>query len=219
MVLLGQLEQCMQQGRSYYNSQAQRLSRASLLETYRKTCHKSLSKQRTKKEIRAQAARKHSEAEKRRRLRINVQYAVLRDKLPNILRKDKASLLGESIKQVEELLNNVATIEENSDDLEEENVFPNVNDDLAVEKCNDEQGLVKATLSCEDRPGLMLAISRAVAEVKAKVVKAEMVMMGERFKSVLWIQYPANENVTMLKRVLKVVMQKPSFKMRSLNIS
>lgn len=115
---------------------------------------------------------------------------------------------------MKELKRKVSKLEEDSIGSSKEVKFPSGADKLNLEKCNDEQSLVKATFSCEDRPGLMSAISRALGSVKAKVVKAEMVTVGGRTRSVLWVQGPGNEGLGMLKSTLKVVMHKPTIKMR-----
>lgn len=103
---------------------------------------------------------------------------------------------------------------EDSHGTSKEFKFPSGTDRLNLEKCNEEEGLVKASLSCEDRPGLMSSIARALGSMKVKVVKVEMVTVGGRTKSVLWVQGVENEGLRMLKSTLKVVMHKPSFKMR-----
>jgi UTP:GlnB (protein PII) uridylyltransferase len=115
---------------------------------------------------------------------------------------------------VKELKKKASKLEEDNHGTSKEVKFPSGVDKLNLEKCNDVDGLVKATLSCEDRPGLMSSIARALGSVKAKVVKAEMVIVGGRNRSVLWVQGIENEGLGMLKSTLKVVMHKPSFKMR-----
>ena len=115
---------------------------------------------------------------------------------------------------MKELKKKASKLEDDSHGTSKEFKFPSGADKLNLEKCNDEEGLVKATLSCEDRPGLMSSISRALLSMKAKVVKVEMVTVGGRTRSVLWVQGVENEGLGMLKSTLKVVMHKPSFKMR-----
>ncbi|KAL5078983.1 hypothetical protein RYX36_007404 [Vicia faba] len=175
------------------------------------TYKSSISKQRSKAENKLLAAKKHSEAERRRRMRINGQYDTLRNILPNLIKKDKASILVEAIKQVYELKKKASKLEE-SHGTSKEVKFPSGIDRLNLEKCNDEEGLVKATLSCEDRPGLMSSIARALGSMKAKVEKVEMVTVGGRTRSVLWVQGVENESLGMLKSTLKIVMHNPSFK-------
>lgn len=117
--------------------------------------------------------------------------------------------MAETIKKVKELKKKVSKLEETSKDVR----FPNGLDKLNLEKCNNE-GLVKATLSCEDSPVLMSSISKALTSLKTQVVKAEMVSVGGRTRSVLWVQGIGNDGLGMLKSTLKVAMHKPSFKMR-----
>ncbi|KAK7309754.1 hypothetical protein RJT34_06732 [Clitoria ternatea] len=213
MVLFRQLEQGMQHVRNYYNSEAP-LIRSSFPQPFISNTYKnSFSKPKSKAENKLLAAKKHSEAEKRRRIRINGQYETLRSVLPSLIKKDKASVLVETIKQVKELKKKVAKLEESSG-VPKNVKFPSGADKLNLEKCNDEHGLVKTTLSCEDRPGLMSAIARALGSVRAKVVKAEMLTVGGRTRSVLWVQGPGNEGLGMLKGTLKVAMHKPAFKLR-----
>ncbi|KAK3211182.1 hypothetical protein Dsin_015888 [Dipteronia sinensis] len=66
-----------------------------------------LSKQISKAETKELAAKKHSDTERRRRLRINDQYSTLRTTLPNLVKMDKASVLAERIKSVREMQKSV----------------------------------------------------------------------------------------------------------------
>ncbi|XP_017406625.1 transcription factor bHLH131 [Vigna angularis] len=210
------LLQGMQHLRSYYNSEAQMIRGGFPQPFISRTYQTSFLKQRSKTEIKVVAAKKHSEAEKRRRMRINGQYETLRTILPNLIKKDKASVLAETIKQVKELKKKVSKVEQESCGSSSKDVvkFPSGADRLRLEKCNNEEDLVKATLSCEDSMGLMSAISRAMGSVKTKVVKAEIVSVGGRNRSVLWVQGLGNDHMGMLKSSLKIAMHKPAFKMR-----
>ncbi|KAK7407203.1 hypothetical protein VNO78_08917 [Psophocarpus tetragonolobus] len=210
------LRQGMQHVRNYYNSEALMLRGSFPQPFISRTYKTSYLKPRSKAEIKLLAAKKHSEAEKRRRMRINGQYETLRNILPNIIKKDKASVLAETIKQVKELKKKVSKLEEHNSGNPSKDVvrFPSGADKLNLERCKNEEGLVKATLSCEDSPGLMSSISRALGSVKTKVVKAEIVSVGGRCRSVLWVQGLGNDGMGKLKSTLKVVMHRPAFKMR-----
>ncbi|KAE9596975.1 putative transcription factor bHLH family [Lupinus albus] len=211
------LRQGMQQFRNYYNSEVQMRNSsfpwACITETYNYIS----SKPKSKAENKEVAAKKHSEAEKKRRTRINDQYNTLRHILPNIINQhqnsssvlcignepnrvktDKASILAETIKQLRKLEKSVPKM-----------IYPSWEDELTSEQ--EQQGLVKVTLNCDDRPGLILAVERAVGSVKARVVKAELVTVGGRAKFVLWVQglVSGKEGLRMLRRTLKVVMHKP----------
>ncbi|KAI4328138.1 hypothetical protein L6164_020520 [Bauhinia variegata] len=199
--------------RNYYNSEAQNMIRSTfhrgiISETYKN----SFLKPKSKEEKKIEGKKKHKEAEQRRRDRIKGQYATLSTVLPKLVKTDKASILGEAIRQVMELKKNVSELEAARGGSTEGIVFPSGADKLNLEPCNDEQSLVKATLSCEDRPGLMSAIESALREVNARVVKAEMITVGGRTRSVLWVQGLAcgNEGMEMLKRTLKFVIQRPT---------
>ncbi|KAE9613341.1 putative transcription factor bHLH family [Lupinus albus] len=215
----------MQQFRKYYNSEVQMMNssfpRACISDTYNYI----ISKPRSKAENKETAAKKHSDAEKRRRIRINEQYNALRRILPSIfnqhlnsssignepnrVKTDKASILVETIKQLRKLEKSVPKM-----------LIPSWEDEFTTEQCNnqEQQGLVKVTLSCEDRRGLMLAIERAVGSVNAKLVNADLVTVGGRAKFVLWVQglVAGKEGLRMLRRTLKVVMHKPVFKIQRL---
>lgn len=76
----------MQHVRNYYNSEAQ-MMRSSFSQPFISRTYKtSFLKPKSKAEIKVLAAKKHSEAEKRRRMRINGQYETLRNILPNIIK-------------------------------------------------------------------------------------------------------------------------------------
>ncbi|XP_050133486.1 transcription factor bHLH131-like [Malus sylvestris] len=159
--------------------------------------NKNFFKPNSKAEAKLIDAKKHSESEKRRRMRINSQYTTLRDILPNLIKVnqngDKASLLAEAVRR-------------------DECVLPGGVDKLSIEQCEGEkEGLVKATCSCEDRPGLKSEMTRAPSCVKGRVVRAEMVTVGGRSKNAVWLQRlgGGNEGVVALKRALKMVADRP----------
>ncbi|RDY07293.1 Transcription factor bHLH131, partial [Mucuna pruriens] len=224
-------QQGVQHVRSYYNSEAQMIRGSFPQPFISRTYKTNFLKPRSKAEIKLLVAKKHSEAEKRRRMRINGQYETLRNTLPSLIKitilsssifldkhakldlKDKASILAETIKQVKELKKKVSKLEQDSSGNSSKDVkFPSGADKLNLEKCNNEEDLVKATLCCEDSPALMSSISRALGSVKTKVVRAEIVSVGGRTRSVLWVQGLGNDGMGMLKSTLKVAMHKPAFK-------
>ncbi|KAK0603135.1 hypothetical protein LWI29_001727 [Acer saccharum] len=138
-----------------------------------------LSKQISKAETKELAAKKHSDAERRRRLRINDQYSTLRTTLPNLVK-------GRDVY-----------------------AFPSDANQLNLCYSNDNTGLLKAVLSCEDKSALMSDLTRAVKSVKGWVVKAEMVTVGGRTKCVLWVQgLKGNEGMVVLKRALNLVINR-----------
>ncbi|KAJ0703643.1 putative transcription factor bHLH family [Helianthus annuus] len=62
----------------------------------------------------AAASNRHSEAERRRRKRINGHLATLRSILPDTVKADKASLLAEVVRRVKELKTITAGLESTS---------------------------------------------------------------------------------------------------------
>ncbi|KAL8472218.1 hypothetical protein ACS0TY_029439 [Phlomoides rotata] len=153
------------------------------------------------------ASTSHKEAERRRRKRINAHIATLKSILPNTIKTDKASLLGEAVRRVKELKKTTAELEEASKKL----MFPTETDELKLSQC-DNSGLIKATISCDDRPEIIVDMIQALKSAEAKVVRAEMSTVGGRTKSVLWVKLmSANESdvgLGRLRRALKAVMDK-----------
>ncbi|XP_064981673.1 transcription factor bHLH30-like isoform X1 [Musa acuminata AAA Group] len=133
------------------------------------------------------AVRSHSEAERRRRQRINGHLATLRSLLPAATRLDKAALLGEVVRQVRELRVRVEEVAV---------MVPGEGDEVGVEEEEEEGGgggggrgrVVRAWVCCADRPGLMGELSRAVRSVPARAVRAEMVTVGGRTRSLLELE-------------------------------
>ncbi|CAI0419894.1 unnamed protein product, partial [Linum tenue] len=109
--------------------------------------------------------------------------------------KNKASVLEETIRQLKQLKSTAFELNAicggGSDCL-----YPGGDDDDSVVCIEDKEGkgeqqqqqVVKVMLSCEDRRKLMEDVGKAVRTVKAKVLRAEMVIMGGRMKCVLWVE-------------------------------
>ncbi|KAL5205718.1 hypothetical protein ABZP36_033927 [Zizania latifolia] len=142
------------------------------------------------------ASRSHSEAERRRRQRINGHLARLRSLLPSTTKTDKASLLAEVIEHVKELKRHTSAIAATGDDDEEEDdggggvrLLPTEADELAVDATADGEGrlVVRALLCCEDRPDLIPDIARALAALRLRARRAEITTVGGRVRSVLLI--------------------------------
>ncbi|KAF8657676.1 hypothetical protein HU200_059831 [Digitaria exilis] len=151
------------------------------------------------------ASRSHSEAERRRRQRINGHLARLRSLLPNTTKTDKASLLAEVLDHVKELKRQTSTMmvaakasaaAAAGDDDDEEGspagpaqLLPSEADELAVDAAADRSGrlVVRASLCCEDRPDLIPDIVRALAALRMRARRAEIATLGGRVRSVLLI--------------------------------
>ncbi|CAO2211021.1 unnamed protein product [Urochloa humidicola] len=143
------------------------------------------------------ASRSHSEAERRRRQRINSHLARLRSLLPNTTKTDKASLLAEVIEHVKELKRQTSAVlghggaagEGEDAAARRHALLPTESDELAVEAGEDGEGrlLVRASLCCEDRAGLIPDIARALASLRLRARRAEIATLGGRVRNVLLI--------------------------------
>ncbi|XWS29586.1 hypothetical protein CRYUN_Cryun24cG0041700 [Craigia yunnanensis] len=108
-------------------------------------------KTKSKAEANIGNALKHRIAESHRRGRISQQYDLLRTVLPNLIKMDKASVLGETIRQVRELKKRVKEMKAICRGSLER-VLPGELDNLSLVYCEKNGSLVKATFSCDDRP-------------------------------------------------------------------
>ncbi|KAL6575873.1 hypothetical protein OROHE_000344 [Orobanche hederae] len=169
------------------------------------------------------ASNSHKEAERRRRKRINGHIATLKSILPNNIKTDKASLLGEAVRRVKELKkttaelsaslsNELGTNKDTDTTTTMKLMFPSETDELKLSSCEN-SGLIKATLSCEDRPEIIVDMIQALKSAEAKVVRAEMSTVGGRTKNVLWVKmvgigHESDVGLGTLRRALRMVMDK-----------
>ncbi|KAJ1402154.1 Myc-type, basic helix-loop-helix [Sesbania bispinosa] len=127
------------------------------------------------------ALKSHSEAEKRRRNRINGHLAKLRGLVPCTAKMDKATLLAEVISQVKELKKNAA---ESSKGF----LIPMDADEVKVEPCDDggADGSVpyRATVCCDYRPDLLSELRQTLDALQLQLVRTELSTLGDRVKNV-----------------------------------
>ncbi|CAL0313510.1 unnamed protein product [Lupinus luteus] len=129
------------------------------------------------------ALKNHSEAERRRRERINGHFDTLRGLVPSNEKLDKATLLAEVISQVKELQNNAM---ESSKGL----IIPKDSDEVKVEPYNDDEGegngsiCYKASICCDYTPEILSDIKQTLDALKLKLVRAEISTLGKRMKNV-----------------------------------
>ncbi|XP_042477507.1 putative transcription factor bHLH107 [Macadamia integrifolia] len=146
--------------------------------------------QKTIPEAKALAALKsHSEAERRRRERINAHLATLRKLVPCSEKTDKATLLAEVISNVKELKRNAIEASKGF-------VIPMDVDEVRVEaKYHEDDGsssssghhpfCIQATLCCDYRPELLTDLRQTLEALHLKTMSAEISTLGCRVKNVL----------------------------------
>ncbi|KAF8714289.1 hypothetical protein HU200_027748 [Digitaria exilis] len=135
----------------------------------------------------AMALKSHSEAERRRRERINAHLATLRTMVPSNDKMDKAALLAEVITHVKKLKTSAARIRSQCD-------VPADDDDVTVELVapgaatpspSPSHGggvLVKATLSCDDGADVYADVKSALRPLGLRVVGSEVTTLGGRVR-------------------------------------
>ncbi|CAK9186604.1 unnamed protein product [Ilex paraguariensis] len=172
------------------------------------------------------AFKKHAIAEQRRRERINHHFNRLRQLFPNLSKTDKASVLIETVRRVRELKKKVADHLVPCQDSQGCSVgnmgswpffFPSENDEATVsynEEGEDKE--VKATICCEDRPGLNWDLTEAVRSVRGRAVRSEIATIGGRTKAVVVVQWREGgggggggreQDIGSLRRALKAVVE------------
>lgn len=137
------------------------------------------------------ALKNHSEAERRRRERINSHLSTLRSLIPSTNKMDKASLLGEVISHVKELKKHATEASKGyviPTDLDEVNVEPEGDGTDGGTFC------IKASLCCEDRPELLSELKRTLHALRLQTVRAEISTLGGRVKNVLIMKHEGNAN-------------------------
>ncbi|TVU22875.1 hypothetical protein EJB05_32596 [Eragrostis curvula] len=137
---------------------------------------------------RAESLKNHSEAERRRRERINAHLATLRGMVPCTDKMDKAALLAEVITHVKKLKTNAARISQHFP-------VPADADEVTVELVHDASSsspssshtgggghLVKATLSCDDGADIFADVKDALRPLRLRVVGSEVTTLGGRVR-------------------------------------
>ncbi|XP_031097304.1 transcription factor bHLH30-like [Ipomoea triloba] len=164
------------------------------------------------------ASKSHSEAERRRRERINNHLAKLRSLLPSTTKTDKASLLAEVIQHVKELRRQTSIISETTQ-------IPTEVDELTVDNAAADDGkvMIRASLCCEDRSDLLPDLIKALKALRLRTLKAEITTVGGRVRNVLFItgedgdgDPPSSQqslqhcSISSIQEALKAVMEKGS---------
>ncbi|KAK7279623.1 hypothetical protein RJT34_24678 [Clitoria ternatea] len=129
------------------------------------------------------ALKSHSEAERRRRARITAHLDTLRSLIPATTKMDKASLLGEVIRHLKELKKNAGQACEGL-------MIPKDNDEISVEEQGGLNGfpyLIRASLCCEYKPGLLSDIRQALDALHLMIMSADIATLEGRMKNVFVI--------------------------------
>ncbi|KAF7140649.1 hypothetical protein RHSIM_Rhsim06G0072300 [Rhododendron simsii] len=129
--------------------------------------------------------------------------------------KVKASILTETIRQLKELrkrATDVASKQYGHGDVSGCFTFPDESDEATVSCCKGgESKTVKATVCCEDRPGLNQDLTEAIRSAGGKPVGVEMATVGGRTKAVVvvrWVEGGGEaEEVGLLTRALKALVE------------
>ncbi|KAF4354337.1 transcription factor bHLH30 [Cannabis sativa] len=130
-----------------------------------------------------EALKNHSEAEKRRRARINSHFDTLRNLTPGAKKMDKASLLAEVISHLKDLKRKTA---ETSEDC----AIPKDFDEVKVEPEDEMEGRpysIRVSLSCDYKPGLLSDLRQALDALQLIIMRAEIATLGCRMKNVFVI--------------------------------
>ena len=115
-----------------------------------------------------------------------------------LLQTDTASLLAEVIEHVKELKRQTSAVlgaagegggGEEAAARQHLLLLPTESDELAVDAGEDGEGrlVVRASLCCEDRAGLIPDIARALAALRLRARRAEIATLGGRVRNVLLI--------------------------------
>lgn len=124
----------------------------------------------------------HSEAERRRRERINAHLATLRGMIPDAKQMDKATLLARVVKQVKDLKRTATEVTQAMP------IPPEANE--VTVQCytgqshaavgDDRTTYIRASVSCDDRPNLLADIARAFHGLRLRALRADMTSLGGR---------------------------------------
>ncbi|KAL3509219.1 hypothetical protein ACH5RR_028620 [Cinchona calisaya] len=127
------------------------------------------------------ALRNHSEAERRRRERINGHLTTLRSLIPGTNKMDKAALLAEVVNHVKELRKKAAEATKGM-------LVPTDMDEVRVEQQTDgtseDSYTIRAFLCCDYKQELLSDLRQALETLPLKTVRAEIATLGSRMVNV-----------------------------------
>ncbi|PWA74043.1 ACT domain, Myc-type, basic helix-loop-helix (bHLH) domain protein [Artemisia annua] len=162
------------------------------------------------------ALKSHSEAERRRRERINAHLDTLRGLVPCNNKMDKATLLAEVIRQIKQLKVNATQA---STGL----LMPEDVDEVKIEKLDqlsvNGSIIFHASFGCKHRPELLTDVRKALVDLKVHMERAQLSYLGDHVKIIF--DFMANEDlVTSVREALTAVIEKgsisPEYSLRTL---
>ncbi|XVE52468.1 hypothetical protein DITRI_Ditri02bG0124200 [Diplodiscus trichospermus] len=133
-------------------------------------------------------SKSHSQAEKRRRDRINTQLAALRKLIPMSDKMDKAALLGNVIEHVKDLKQKATEISKAftiPTEIDEVTVDCDLPEDISPTDArqNKDKFFIRASVCCDDRPEVLTELIRVLKGLRLSTVKADISSVGGRMKS------------------------------------
>ncbi|OEL32034.1 hypothetical protein BAE44_0006946 [Dichanthelium oligosanthes] len=129
----------------------------------------------------AQALKVHSEAERRRRERINAHLAALRMMIPDARQMDKATLLARVVRQLKDLKRKAAeTTPPLHIPAEANSVTVDCYTGAAAVGYGRPVAYVRASVSCDDRPGLLADLAGEFRRLRLKPLRADVSSLGGR---------------------------------------
>ncbi|XP_008456427.1 transcription factor bHLH30-like isoform X2 [Cucumis melo] len=149
----------------------------------------------------AAALKNHSEAERRRRARINGHLGSLRSLVPGGKKMDKATLLAEVISHLKVLKRAAA-------EVSDAHIIPKEIDEITVEQEDGFNGVpysIRASLCCDYKPGLLPDLRRALHALDLIIQRAEIATLNGRMKNVFVLTSCKEGNIetTELRRFLE----------------
>lgn len=134
---------------------------------------------------RSQALKVHSQAEKRRRERINDHLSTLRRMVPDANKMDKAALLGKVIDHVKDLKRKASSIGNGFSIPAESNEVTVESKEFDATTTSDTKNFyIKASISCDDRPDLFTSLMKAFHGLRLRTVRADITSLGGRVQNV-----------------------------------
>ncbi|KAG6760085.1 hypothetical protein POTOM_036586 [Populus tomentosa] len=165
----------------------------------------------------ASSSKSHSQAEKRRRDRINAQLGILRKLIPKSEKMDKAALLGSAIDHVKDLkqkateISRTFTVPTEVDEVTVDCDVSQVTSPPSTIKDKDST-FIRASVCCDDRPELFSELITVLKGLRLAIVRADIASVGGRVKSILVLCSECSEegsaSISTIKQSLNLVLSR-----------